>query len=198
MVLSEADLNRSFRPAMFWQGEPVSTLEVVNVLGRWDDAAQWGTRTQFAENVSERDDSADQAKTRKRYETAQRLGMVERVAFQMNLPGLPFTDAALAASVGKTVDDFTEPPSMAALNVVYDALVQSKSSLVPPAVANERRNSFLTADGAFAADAFQGALSKGTAIVVWAQATLYFFYACGFATFVRVILDVLGGQTAWS
>ena len=118
--------------------------------------------------------------------------------FQMNVPKLPFTNAALAATAGRTVEDFVEPPSMAAINVVYDALAQSKSSLVPPKVVNERRNSFLTADGAFAADAFQGALSKGMAIVVWAQATLYFFYACGFAAFVRVILDVLGGETAWS
>jgi hypothetical protein len=116
----------------------------------------------------------------------------------MNVPKLPFTNAALAATAGRTVEDFVEPPSMAAINVVYDALAQSKSSLVPPKVVNERRNSFLTADGAFAADAFQGALSKGMAIVVWAQATLYFFYACGFAAFVRVILDVLGGETAWS
>lgn len=197
-ALFDKGLERKFRPAMFWQGEAVSTLEIINVLGRWEDASQWGTRTEFAENVSEKDDSLDQAKTRKRYDTAQRLGMVERVAFQMNVPKLPFTNAALAATAGRTVEDFVEPPSMAAINVVYDALAQSKSSLVPPKVVNERRNSFLTADGAFAADAFQGALSKGMAIVVWAQATLYFFYACGFAAFVRVILDVLGGETAWS
>ena len=197
-ALFDKGLERKFRPAMFWQGEAVSTLEIINVLGRWEDASQWGTRTEFAENVSEKDDSLDQAKTRKRYDTAQRLGMVEIVAFQMNVPKLPFTNAALAATAGRTVEDFVEPPSMAAINVVYDALAQSKSSLVPPKVVNERRNSFLTADGAFAADAFQGALSKGMAIVVWAQATLYFFYACGFAAFVRVILDVLGGETAWS
>ena len=191
-------MTRGWSASSAWQGEAVSTLEIINVLGRWEDASQWGTRTEFAENVSEKDDSLDQAKTRKRYDTAQRLGMVERVGFQMNVPKLPFTNAALAATAGRTVEDFVEPPSMAAINVVYDALAQSKSSLVPPKVVNERRNSFLTADGAFAADAFQGALSKGMAIVVWAQATLYFFYACGFAAFVRVILDVLGGETAWS
>ena len=77
-ALFDKGLERKFRPAMFWQGEAVSTLEIINVLGRWEDASQWGTRTEFAENVSEKDDSLDQAKTRKRYDTAQRLGMVER------------------------------------------------------------------------------------------------------------------------
>ena len=59
--------------------------------------------------------------------------------------------------------------------------------MVPHSVCDERRASWIDEAGGFDADAFQTALNKGTALVVWAQATMLFFYATGVAVAVRVL-----------
>jgi len=191
------DLSKTFRRAEFWSSDTATLYDVLNVVGRWETASEWSERTEFAEGVSQKDDTEAQAATAQRAETAKRLGTVERVAFQQNIPKLAFTNEALAASVGKSVDDFATPPSLEAINLVYDALAQSKSSLVPPAVADERRSAWTTASGEFDAGAFQGGLAKGQALVLWAQLTLYFFYSVGALTALRVVTDVAGGKTNW-
>ena len=94
---------------------------------------------------------------RKRYEMAQNLGQVERIALVQNCAKLPFRDEALAASCGLTVADMNElPVNNIAVNVVFDALAQSKSSLVTPGGLNERRAAFVV-DGALN----EGALTAG-------------------------------------
>ena len=66
-------------------------------------------------------------------------------------------DEALAASCGLTVADMNElPVNNIAVNVVFDALAQSKSSLVTPEALNERRAAFVV-DGALN----EGALNEG-------------------------------------
>ena len=57
---------------------------------------------------------------------------LERVALEQNVPELSFTNERLASWVGKTVDEMNAlPVSKVATSVVYDALAQSKSSLLP-------------------------------------------------------------------
>lgn len=111
--------------------------------------ADWSERTEFVleSAFNQRDETELQAMTRKRYEMAQRMGQAERTAFYQNVPKLPFTNSALAASIGKTVEDFETPPSIAQCNVVFDALVQSKSSLIPPDVCEQRRLAWMSSDG---------------------------------------------------
>jgi len=62
---------------------------------------------------------------------------------------MPFKNEALAASVGKTVEEMNalRPPSKYACNVVYDALAQSKSSLIPPEVIQTRRDEMVKDSG---------------------------------------------------
>jgi hypothetical protein len=66
--------------------------------------------------------------TLKRHEMAKRLGCAERVALFQKVPELPFTNELLAKSVGLTVEDFQKlPVSIAACNIVFDALAESRS-----------------------------------------------------------------------
>lgn len=190
---------RTFNRAQLFSGESATALDVINVLGRWESCSEWAERTEFVDEADAgSSNSPDQAKTKKRYETAVRLGCVERVAFELNVPKLPFANEELAASVGKTCADFATPPAPVALNLVYDAIAQSKSGLVARDLVDERRNSWCTEEGSFDADAFQAALNKGTSIVLFAQATMYFFYASGAGVVAKVVIDAAGGRTAWS
>ena len=53
--------------------------------------------------------------------------MAQRIALKENINALPFTNELLAASVGKSTDEFNATPvSDAAVNVVFDALAESK------------------------------------------------------------------------
>ena len=62
------------------------------------------------------------------------------VALLQNINALPFTNERLAASVGKSAAEFNAAPvSEAAVNVVFDALAESKNGLVAYAVIDERR-----------------------------------------------------------
>ena len=177
--MSMGDLSQSFRRAEVWKSETATLAEVVNVLGRWESSEQWKARTVFREDVVENlplffEDEA-QGYTLKRHEMAQRLGMVERVALRQNIGDLPFTNAPLAASCGKGVAFFDEMPvSEAAANIVFDALAQSKSGLVPPATCDERRAAWFAAGkGDFDVAAFSSGLQKAQAVVLASSAVLY-------------------------
>ena len=65
------------------------------------------------------------------------------------------------------------PVTEAAANVVFDALSQSKSGLIPPAVCDERRAGWLRSDGTFDASAFSDGLTKAQAIVGASSIILY-------------------------
>jgi len=55
------------------------------------------------------------------------------VALLQNINALPFTNERLAASVGKSAAEFDAAPlTDAAVNVVFDALAESKNGLVLP------------------------------------------------------------------
>merc|ERR1719253_818307 len=97
----------------------------------------------------------DQSLTRKRHEMALRMGCAERAALFQNAPKLPFKDAALAASVGLTVEDFqTLPVTQSACNVLYDALAESRSTLIPYATMDARAQA-MKQDGKFNELAFR-------------------------------------------
>jgi len=158
-----------FRRAEFWQNETATLLEVVNVLGRFDNALQFAKRTEFTEIDDQRAEDERQSGTLKRYEMAQRMKCAERVALQQNAPTLPFTDAALAASVGLAVEDFEDMPvTKAATNIVYDALAESRSSLIPYDVITARRGGLVTSEGEFNELAFRSGLYKSRALIIFA------------------------------
>ena len=55
------------------------------------------------------------------------------MALLQNINALPFTNERLAASVGKSAAEFDAAPlTDAAVNVVFDALAESKNGLVLP------------------------------------------------------------------
>jgi hypothetical protein len=77
-----------------------------------------------------------------------------------NVKLLPFEDEALAASVGATVEELNaEQIDPFAAEVVFDALSRSMSGVVYQEDCDAQRSSFVSADGAFDAEAFAGALT---------------------------------------
>ena len=186
-----ADPARTFGRCEPWAPERATTLEVINIIGRFEESSQWSARTEFATPDASESTTA-QAATEKRREFAQKYDQAERLAFNTNVPTLPFVDAPLAASVGRTVDDFaTMEITPAHLSVVFDALANSKTTLVSKDAADERIKAWRTADGGFDAEAFGGGLRKGLVAVLAANAVLYFFIASGIAVVARVALDVV-------
>lgn len=165
-----ATLNATvFRRAEFWDNRTATLLDLVNVLGRWESADEWKERTQFVEvdNRTARTEDEVNSLTLKRYQMAQRLGMVERVALRMNTPSLPFTNEKLAASVGMTVAEFEAVPvNPNACDVLFDALAQSRSGLIPPATIDQRRNGLFTAEGGFNEAQFRLDLYKARSLVI--------------------------------
>lgn len=161
------DTARKYLRAEFWNKESATLLELINVLGRWETPDDWKERKFFSTVTNDRVASFANAATKERYEMAQKLGVVERVAMQQNVPNLPFSNAALAASVGKTVADFEAMPvTRAAVNVVFDALMESKSGLIAPDLLLKRRASLMNDEGGLDEAAFARALYKGRVLVV--------------------------------
>jgi len=141
----QARSDKVFRRAEFWEGEECTLLEIVNVLGRWEVAEEWAERTEFSVVQDTRVENMAQGATKERYEMARRNGLVERLALIQNAPKMPFTNAPLAAAYGKQVADFQAMPvSKASVNVVFDTLAESKSSLLAQGVCNERRARLIT------------------------------------------------------
>lgn len=138
---------------------------------------EWKERTEFVEGVDVDKPlffADDQALSRKRYDMSLRMGQVQRVALRQNVGSLPFTNERLAASVGRSAEAFNTTPVRAeAADIVFDALAQSKSGLLPPTVCDERRAGWLTPDGGFDSDAFSAALAKAQALVLASTLILY-------------------------
>ena len=175
-VLMSVDTSKVFKRAEFWDGGDATILDIINVLGRFEEASQFGTRTEFAEVKNYRLEDEAQGATLQRYEMAQRMKVVERIALLQNCPKMPFTNAPLAASVGKSVDEFNAMKvSPDAVQLVFDVLSQSKSGLIPPDVINSRRAGLTNADGSFNEGAFSFALYKARALVI----VSWFFFGKG-------------------
>ena len=160
-------LSKVYRRAEFWDPEQATLGDIVNVVGRWKQAEEWQTRTQFETVENQRDETEYQAATKERYEMAQRMGCVERIAMRQNVRTLPFVDEKLAAAYGMTCADFEAMPvSREAINIVYDALAESKSGLIPPAVVNQRRSEWLTPEGGLDEGRFSQGLYKSRSLVI--------------------------------
>ena len=157
----------------------VTARQVVNVLGRWQEYSDWnegiGTKGKLDEYRSG-DYYEDDVKALKTDFTqpieyyisrrpqfinfCERYGLVARWVHNENVGQLPFTDEALAASIGATVEELNqEAVDPLAAQVVFDALAGSQAGFVSEQECARRRESFVTSDGGFDAAAFRGALS---------------------------------------
>jgi len=185
-ILAEVpDLALGFRRAEFWSNQTATLLEVINVLGRFETCAEWKDRTIFSVVENTRQENEAQGETRERHDMALRMGCCERVALYQNLPSLPFTNAKLAESVGMTVEDFAGlEVTKAACNVVYDALAESRSGLIPYATIDQRRKALLDESGAFNEVAFRAGLYKSRALIIFA------WFLFGKGNFVWVLVTV--------
>lgn len=185
LLAANPELATSFKRAEFWANGTVSVLEVINILGRFEKCVEFRERTQFAEVENSREEDERQAETRKRYEMALSLKCAERAGLYMNIPNKPFTNAALAKSVGLTVEDFEllEPTKLAA-NVVFDALAESRAGLIPYDTFDARRAALLTEDGSFNELAFRAGLYKSRALIILA------WFLFGKGNFVWVLVSV--------
>jgi len=177
-----------WRRAAFWENETATMLEIVNVLGRYGSCSEWIERTQFvdleAEGITNKVEDERQGLSKERHEMALRLKCGERAALFQNVPNMPFTNAKLAESVGLTVDDFQGlPVTRAACEILYDGLAESKSTLIPYATLDARKDKML-ADGGFNQVGFR---------VGWMKSCILFIFGLFFmgkANFIWVILAV--------
>jgi len=155
------------------------------VLGRFDSCDEWITRNIFVDlwPGEERDETDLQALTLKRHEMAKRMKCAERAALFQNAPSLPFKNAKLAAAVGLTVEDFNRlPVTKDACNVLYDALAESRSTLIPYNTMDARTKAMVDKDGNFDETAFRIGHTKSTILFT---VGLFLF---GKANFIWVIL----------
>lgn len=185
-ILSEKpQLGTSFRRAEFWLNDTISILEVINVLGRFEKTTDFRERTEFSIVENPREEDEKQSETKNRYEMAQRMGCAERVALYQNAPKLPFTNKALADSVGLSLEDFEGlEVSKAACNVVFDALAESRSGLISYSTLDARRASLIDSDGSFSEINFRLGLYKSRAIIC---ASWFLF---GKGNFIWVLVSV--------
>lgn len=176
------ELQEVIRRAEFWTNETCSILEVINVVGRVSAASDFAVRSEFTV-AADREESLAQSGTMNRYEMAQRMGCTERIALVLNAPKLPFTNEKLAASVGMTCEEFNSiPVTVAATNVVYDALAESRSGLIPYAALDQRLTEWLNEDGSLNRSRFLTGLAKSRFVVIIA----WFWFGKG--NFVWVLL----------
>jgi hypothetical protein len=170
LLAANPDLAIGFRRAEFWSNQTTTLLEVINVLGRFESCAEWRERSVFSVVENTRVEDEAQGETRERHDMAVRMKCSERVALYQNCPNLPFTNAKLAASVGLTVEDFAGlEVTKASCNVVYDALAESRSGLIPYATMDARRAGLTDTAGGFNEVAFRTGLykSRGLIILAW-------------------------------
>lgn len=181
-----------FRRAEFWAGDTCTLLEIANVMGRWEDASEWAERKEFAIVDARRKEDMAQAASLERYEMAQRMGVVERVALQQNVGGLPFRNEALAAAFGRTTEDFEAMPvSKVAIDVVFDALVESKSGLLKPELCNSRRARWFTPEGGLDPGAIAAGLYKSRSLVLFSWLFFGKGRIYGFAVAAKLAIDGL-------
>jgi len=189
-----ADGGKVYKRAEFWEPETCTLLDIANVLGRWDSASEWAERNEFSLLRARRTVDLSNQATLERYEYATRNGLVERVAMQQNVPKLPFKNSMLAAAYGKSVKDFEAlPVSGTAIDVVFDALVESKSGLIAEALCDKRRDRWLSSEGgginegALAAGLFKSRALVCFSWVFFGKGRLY-----GFAVAAKLALDATG------
>lgn len=190
-----ADLDKVYRRAEFWEDGECTLLEMINVVGRFDSASEWATRTEFAVVDSLRMENLAQGASVERHEYARRNGYVERVALVQNAPKLPFKNAGLAAWAGKTVDEMNAMPvSKTATDIVYDALAQSKSSLLKEDAVDKRRASWLIdgGTGGFDEGAFMSGMVKSRIAVVVGFFLLGKGQLYGYVLAGKLVLDYTG------
>jgi len=196
-AMSVADAGKTFRPAQFWEDETATLLDIANVMGRWESSSEWTERSEFSVVQVTRDENMAQAASLERFEYAQRNKLAERVALLQNVPKLPFTNEKLAASFGKSVEEMNAMPvSQAAMGIVYDALAESKSSLVPQKTIDARRDRWMAAEGgldegALAAGLYKSRLAVTVGFILLGKGQLY-----GAVVVARVVLDVTGAFDA--
>ena len=192
-MMSAVDVDKVYRRAEFWEDETATLLDIVNVLGRWEQANEWSDRTKFAVVDSLRTENMAQGASVERFDYAKRNGYVERVALVQNAPELPFRDERLAAWVGKTVEEMNSlPVSKVATSIVYDALAQSKSSLLPEKAVNERRAKWIASDGGLDEGAFMSGMIKSRIAVCVGFFLLGKGQLYGYVLVGRVVLDTTG------
>ena len=194
--MSAADLGQSFRRAEVWSSDTATLTDVINVVGRWESCSAWRERTEFREDVDEGKllffEDPVQPYTRKKYDMSVRLGSASRVALLQNINALPFTNERLAASVGKSAAEFNAAPvSEAAVNVVFDALAESKNGLVAYAVIDERRAAWLGPDGGFDVGAYSGSLARAQAVVIASSLILYIVTPLVAAALIAKVLHLV-------
>jgi hypothetical protein len=173
-------------------GEKVSAKDVANVLGRWKSHSEWdtiGVAAKLDEYTSGDyyDDDVDelaatdfskgeeyyQARRPQRRKFCKQYGLVQRWVHADNVGALPFTDTALAASVGATVEELQQTPiNPRAADVVFDALCTSKAGFVDAERCDAQRASFISSDGAFDADSFEGSL-RAARVTIAGALTIY-------------------------
>ena len=102
------------------------------------------------------------ARTPARRAFCNRNNLVQRWVHSENVGLLPFTDEAMAASVGATAAELdAEPIDKLAAEIVFDALSASQSGVCPIDDCNARRASYTdAATGGFDADAFAAGLRR--------------------------------------
>lgn len=191
--MMSADPDKVLRRAEFWEPQTCTLLELINVLGRWESSTEWATRTEFAVVDKARDENMAQGASVKRFEYAQRNSLGERVALNLNAPKLQFKDEKLAASVGKTVEEMNAMPvSKIASDVLYDALAQSKSSLIPQKVLDQRRASLIGPDGGLNEGAYYAGMIKSRIAVITGFFLLGKGQLYGYILGGKLVLDATG------
>jgi len=182
-----SELKDVLRRAEFWTNETATLVEIINVVGRFKSHEDFAVRTEFTA-ASYREEDLRQAGTEKRYLMAKKLGCVERAALQQNAPKLSFTDEKLAQSVGLSVEYFnTLPVTIAACNIVYDALAESRSGLIPFADCDRRRKEWSNDDGSLNLSRFKVGLAKSRFLVIVA----WFIFGKGNFVWVLVACQFL-------
>lgn len=185
--VTEEEAKTELSRAEFWTNETATVLEVINVIGRWQSHTDIRERNEFTAE-SYRAEDLRQSGTEKRYKMAQKMKCTERYGLMCNAPKRPFTDEKLAASVGLTCADFNElPVSMAACNIAYDALAESRTGLIPYADADARRTAWITPEGALDLGRLKFGLYKSRAVVIFA----WFWFGKGNFVWILVIARTL-------
>ena len=166
-------------------GDRVTARQIANILGRWETHTDWDTigRAGKLDDLSSGDFYEEDlevvktdyskgeayylARRPQRRAFCKKRNLVQRWVHAENVGSLPFTSETLAASVGATVEELNaEPVDDLAAQTVFDALCASKAGFVNATICDERRASFLTADGALDVQAFGNALDTARRNIV--------------------------------
>ncbi len=211
-------------------GAKASAQDIVNVIGRWRSYRDWesvGLLPEIDKLFDAQGDPLEKlpaiapaelapggqkallkrdqvvASTPQRRGFCLKNGLVQRYWLQTNVPLLPFTSEALAASVGSSVEEMNaRPVSSLACDVVFDALSLSQSGIISRELCDERRAACEAADGSFDTDAFAAQLAQARLVIarsyaiypgsLWAVQLVVFLQIDG----PRLVAEYLEGLVA--